>query len=189
VPKVKFGSGQWAATAEVLLEIVAVAGAWTALFWFNAWFFESFSASQYVSWIFLPAAIRILSVLVLDWRGVVGLFVGAMLTNLPDMGTHALRCVLLSLLSATAPYIAVRLAKSSLRMNKTLDSLSSQQLMATAGIGALCSALLHSVFFTLTDATATWHQTFFQMSVGDLIGTAAVLYAASAILKAIHPPH
>jgi hypothetical protein len=61
----------------------SVAALWVGLFKFNSIFFEYLGVSQYISWVFLPAAIRMISVMLFDWVGAAGLFVGAVITSDP----------------------------------------------------------------------------------------------------------
>ena len=58
------------------IEVGGVALAYWLLYDLNAWFFASFSFTATVAWIFLPAAIRVIAVLLLGWRGFAGLFIG-----------------------------------------------------------------------------------------------------------------
>jgi uncharacterized membrane protein YhhN len=45
------------------------------------WVFKSLEVNHYVSWIFLPAFIRIVSVLLFGWAAVIGLIIGAIIIN------------------------------------------------------------------------------------------------------------
>jgi glucose-6-phosphate-specific signal transduction histidine kinase len=180
----RLGAQAWQSAAQAGIEIGVVAAAWTLLFWFNGWLFASFAVSKYVSWIFLPAAIRVLAVMVADWRGVCGLFLGAMITSGPILDLQPERAVLIALLSACVPYIAVVISTRYLKLNNRLDSITAKQLIGISVAGALCSALLHSVYYAATDESARFIQTFVPMFVGDMLGTAIVLAAASVVLKA-----
>ena len=53
------------AVSTCTYEICAVALLWVALFEVNNWLFSITEVSRYINWIFLPAALRVLAVLVL----------------------------------------------------------------------------------------------------------------------------
>lgn len=176
---------KWRTAAQAGTEVGVVAAAWTALFWLNDCIFSEFAISKNVSWVFLPAAIRILAVMVADWRGVCGLFIGGITTSLM-MDARLQHFVPLSLASALAPFIALHVSKKYLKLSSTLDSITPHQVIAISAVGALCSSVLHSSFYALTDASVRFFHNVVQMFVGDLLGTALVLAAVSAALKVTH---
>lgn len=169
--------------AQACSEIVAVAVLWTLLYKLNSWFFASFAVSSYVSWIFLPAAVRVLAVMVADWRGICGLFAGAIVTSLPTAEVGLQYVVFVALLSGLSPYIALLAGRKYFKLNNLLDSITPKQVIIISALSALCSALLHSSFYALADESVKFLHTFLQMFVGDLLGTAMVLTGASAALK------
>ena len=77
-----------------IFKAIGVAIAWTLLFKLNMWLFKSLEVNQFVSWVFLPAFIRILSVLLFGWAAVVGLIVGAIITSNPADAYHTTPYVL-----------------------------------------------------------------------------------------------
>ena len=50
-----------------LVQLSVVAGFWVGLFALNGWLFDRFAFSENVSWVFLPAALRMIAVLLAPW--------------------------------------------------------------------------------------------------------------------------
>ena len=92
---------------QQLFEVAVVVLLWTLLFELNDWMFSSVERTPFINWVFLPAALRVVAVLLLGWRGVAGLFLGALLTNRPEWGVNLMDTLALSTLSAAAPWVAV----------------------------------------------------------------------------------
>lgn len=166
-----------------IAESCAVAVLWVLLFELNRWLFSIAAVSSYISWIFLPAALRILSVLLLDWRGVAGLFIGAMFTNHPVFGLNMQHSLALSAISALAPMLAVRVSINTLKVSPNLAGLSARQLAIISTLGAVISVVAHNAYFVLAEAAHDWLTAIVPMLFGDLIGTFVTLHLCSAVLR------
>ena len=123
-----------------VLPVGGVALAWVALFELNAYWFEFLVVSPYVGWIFLPAALRVLAVLLFKARGVLGLFLGALITNASLWGAQWLDALALSAVSALAPALALWLGFRWLKLEPTLQGLNGRQLLALSAIAALSNS-------------------------------------------------
>jgi hypothetical protein len=166
-----------------LVETITVAGLWVALFTVNGWLFSSAEASKYVSWIFLPAALRILSVMVLDWDAVPGLFLGAMITNQLLVGSSVSTSLTLSFISALSPLLAIRVSTSWLKLSTDLAGIHIKQLILISGTGAFTSAIAHNTYFLLSNPAHKWMGGIVPMLCGDMLGTCVILYLSSAVLR------
>jgi len=171
----------------VAAEIACVAILWALLFKLNGVMFKALEFSQHVSWIFLPAALRVLAVLLFRWRGAVGLFLGALLTSSQSLQSLAPYPWIAAALSAVAPLFAVEIAKHHLRISSDLQGLSFQKLALVCSAGAAVSALAHSLLYShqTGDRAAMWG--FFPMFAGDLVGTVVVVYTAHFCLRLWFP--
>ncbi|MFM7008485.1 MAG: hypothetical protein ACKO0Z_04020 [Betaproteobacteria bacterium] len=156
---------------------------WTGLFYLNEWLFSAVSVSSVINWIFLPAAIRMLAVMVLGWVGVVGLFIGALLTT--DIGTHSgwHNAIVIASLSALGPFVAVRSCTQWLGLGQDLSDLRPAQLLIFSVAGAVCNVVPHNVYFFFSGHTPDIFSGMVPMLVGDLLGTLLILYVASLALK------
>lgn len=166
-----------------VLTVGGVALAWVALFELNAYWFEFLVISPYVGWVFLPAALRVLAVLLFRWRGVLGLFIGALITNSPLLSAQWFDALALSSTSALAPALSLWLAYRWFKLKPALDGLSGSQLLALSGLAAVCSSVLHSLVFSIIEHDTPWHNTIVSMTVGDFAGTLMVLYSAYFVMR------
>jgi hypothetical protein len=162
---------------------LAVALLWVLLFRLNRWALSSFDVTVFISWIFLPAAIRMLAVMACDWAGAVGLFVGALFTSQTEPATDLTDGIVLAFLSATGPLLAFWVCTRLLSLPSTLTGLTAKQLLVFATVGALLNALPHNIYFYLSDRMTSPVEGLVPMFLGDLLGTLFVLYAASLALR------
>lgn len=173
--------------ATVALEIGAVAALWVLLFELNGWLFARWETNALANWVFLPAALRLVAVLIVGWRGACGLFVGAMITN-GIMQTPWPEAWALSTLSALGPVLAVKLARDWLGWPTDLSGLRFSHLLLLAALGAACNGLLHHAYLAWNTPHTDWTPQLFTMISGDLMGTLAVMVAASLVLRHMAPP-
>lgn len=167
-----------------LLQSAAIVAAWLVLFWLNDALFEAAEVDAFISWIFLPAAIRVLAVMLFGGAGVAGLFVGSCITG-PDVDANWAQAGAISLVSAVAPLIAVRACQRRLNLPDTLAGLNSRNLLCFSIAGAAVSVALHQLVFALFDTRDDLLEGVVPMFVGDLVGTALVLFAASAAVRLV----
>ena len=171
----------------VALEIGAVAALWVLLFQLNSWLFARWETSALANWIFLPAALRLVAVLILGWRGALGLLLGAVVTS-ALMETPWPENVVLPALSALGPVIAVKLARDHLHWPVDLQGLRYSHLMWLAALGAVSNGLLHHAYLALSAPDLDWDEVLVTMVGGDLLGTFVVMVVASAVLRRLSPP-
>ena len=162
---------------------VAVALLWVLLFRLNRWAFSSIDVTIFISWIFLPAAIRMLAIMACDWVGALGLFAGALITNQADPAAGLTDGLVLAFLSATGPLLAFWCCTRLLRLPPTLTGLTAWQLLVFAVVGALLNAVPHNIYFYFSGRMTSPIEGLVPMFFGDLLGTMVVLYAASIALR------
>lgn len=168
-----------------LLQSAAIVAAWLVLFWLNDVLFDAAEVDAFISWIFLPAAIRVLAVMLFGWAGVVGLFLGSCITIGPDVAPNWAHAGAISLVSALAPLIAVRACHRRLNLPDTLAGLNPRNLLCFSIAGAATSVALHQPVFALFDTRDNVLEGVVPMFVGDLLGTALVLFAASFAIRLV----
>jgi len=162
---------------------IAVALLWVLLFRLNRWAFSSIDVTIFISWIFLPAAIRMLAVMVCDWAGALGLFAGAMFTSQADPATTLSDELVLAFLSASGPLVAFWFCTRLLSLPSNLTGLTARQLLLFATMGAVFNAVPHNIYFYLSDRMSSPIEGLVPMFLGDLLGTVVVLYAVSFALR------
>lgn len=166
-----------------VLQVGGVALAWVALFELNRYWFKFLEVSPYVGWIFLPAALRVLAVLLFKARGVAGLFLGAIITNAPLLGAHWLDALALSAVSALAPALALWLGVRWFKLQPSLEGLDGRQLLALSAFAAVSNSVLHGFLFYAIKYDTPWQNVIVSMTVGDFAGTLMVLYSAYFIMR------
>lgn len=169
------------------LAICFIALCWVLLFRLNEVFFESIGVSKYIAWIFLPAAIRMLSVMVFEWVGVIGLFFGALITSEPLLENNLSTALVLSALSALGPLAAVMICSKWLRLPRSLAGLGSRQICLFSLMGALFNVIPHNLYLYFSDKMSSPFEGLLPMFIGDLAGTAIVIYLSSLVLKFLIP--
>lgn len=169
-------------------QLLIVATVWVSLYLVNDWLFQFVAVSQYISWVFLPAAVRMLAVLLAGWTGVAGLFLGSLVTGLYGFyGASLGQVVVLAGLSAFAPMLAFIVCAHLLGLRADLQGLSAMQLVVLSFVCALFTAGLHSVHLYAFGAVEAFFEAFIPMFVGDLVGTIAVLYLAKILMGLMGP--
>ncbi len=136
--------------------------------------FEIFSISENISWIFLPAGLRLFFILVYRHHALVGLFLGSLLASVYLNHEHlSYFTLLLALASTLNPLIALyTLEKWTTYFNLTLQSLTLEAIMSLAIIQAFFCTTLHHLIFLAFEKTL--HENLLgellTMFFGDLFG-------------------
>ena len=169
----------------MILFVFGVALTWVALYQFNSALFADIHLTGFISWIFFPAAIRMLAVMVGGWLGALGLFFGALLTNLAQLWYEPFNALVIGALSALGPLVAVHMCTRWLRLPNDLAGLQHSQLMVYAVAGAVFNVFPHNLYFYLTGLSVDAWSGILPMFVGDLTGTLVVLYVASLLIRLI----
>lgn len=167
--------------------VIGVAMAWVASFKLNEWLFEATSVSVRANWIFMPAALRLIVVLLFDQLGALGLVLGAYLTmpekSVADLLPHSL----IAMSSGLAPLFAVRAGRRLLGIADSLRGLRTVDIIAlSVGCAAANAIILHlSLWFG--DGYDGNLRHVLSVFVGDVTGSALVLVVLSIALSFILP--
>lgn len=153
---------------------------------FNGWFFSSVSIAPYLSLIYLPAAIRVLTVLVMGLPAAIGLTLGTLLTIYTTEGAweHVwYETVPVSFISGFGPLLAVFIGQRLLKLPADLRGLKPMHLVALSVIGAACNSIPTNAFYWATGHMDTPLPAIMQMFVGDVLGTLLFLWVAAIVAK------
>ena len=137
--------------SSVLLSLVCVllgALANYCFFWLNGLLFASLEFSSGVNWVFLPAGVNLLLVMVLGPWAALGLTVSAAFIRhqlFPDFGL--LDVAVTGVIAGFGPVLAFWLAKHFFRIDPTLKDRSAKTLIQLALLFSVLSALLHQIWF------------------------------------------
>jgi hypothetical protein len=168
-----------------IIDVFIVVLTWIVFYQMSLWLFAYFEYNPRVYWVFLPAGIRMIAVFIFGWAGVLGLFIGSIITNEVELSGYV---IYLAAISAMSPMVAKRACMWRFNIPDTLQGLSSKQLLAFAITGALSNALLSNLYFYFTDR-ANSLKGVFPMFVGDMLGTLIIFYLIAQILRLISLLH
>ena len=145
---------------------------YSALFFFNDWITEALKYDLGVSWIYLPAGLRLLLILIFGLAGAIGIAIASFTISYfgvfpPDLVT----CIGIGLISGFAPLLAKWLVVSSIPINNDLSNLSLQKIIICVVAYAFISAGLHQYWFELRDLESSSLDHFLVMFIGDIAGS------------------
>ena len=166
--------------SPALISIAAIL--YAASFLINSYVMGSFSFSLGVSWVFLPAGLRLLLTLLLDKNGALGIAIASIAISFgfyfedPVLGIGA------GVISGLAPYIAKLLVFSDKDSNRDLSQLDAKQLLNCVFVFSVVSPLMHQAWYSLHNKDGLFFEDLGVMIIGDLIGTLIVIYLAKAAI-------
>lgn len=174
-----------ASVKTALMQSFAVGFIWLVFYQFSTWAFAYFEYNPRVSWVFLPAGIRMMAVFVFEWNGVLGLLVGSVITNENEIDESVIG---LSFISALAPMLALTICRWAFDIPKSLIGLTGLQLLVFALTGAFANAFLSQIFLHSNDAGLLANN-FLPMFVGDILGTLIIFYLIAKLLDYLFTKH
>jgi hypothetical protein len=153
---------------------------YSALFFFNDWLTETVKYDLGVSWIYLPAGLRLFLILIFGLAGAIGITVASFTISYfgvfpPDLVT----CIGIGLISGFAPLFAKWVVVSNIPINNDLSNLSIQKILLCIIVYALMSSGFHQYWFGLRDLESGSLNHFLVMFVGDIAGSILLI----AIIK------
>ncbi|MEJ8857460.1 hypothetical protein WKW79_23015 [Variovorax robiniae] len=168
-----------------VLQVAGVAALWFVLFSLNDWAFGYLDQAHVISWVFLPAALRLLGVLLFGRWAALGLFLGALATNGTAFGHSMAQSVSVAALSGLGALGALHLTTRILQVPPTLRGLTAGRLAVFAVVGALCNVIPHNLFFWAVGLQPNPFVGLVPMFIGDLAGIVIVLYGLRGVLLLI----
>lgn len=137
-----------------------------------------------INWIYLPAGVRLLCVLLFAEAGAVGLLAASWLVCFFHFFPNdPLRSFVGGILAALAPYLAYRALLAG-GMGASLRGMDGKRLLGCALLFSVASPAMHHAWFALQGQHDGLWRGFLVMASGDLAGTLIVLYGARLGLNA-----
>jgi len=150
----------------------------------NEWLFTRWEFARGINWIYLPAGMRLLCILLFGEAGAIGLLIVSWLVCFfyffPD---DFVRSFMGGILAAAAPYLVYRIAQQAYGLRASLTNLTPKRLLVLIVAYSVASPLLHHIWFFLHGDTNQFMEGFFAMFVGDLMGTLIVVYTMKILLS------
>jgi hypothetical protein len=158
-------------------------------FMLNQWAFQAFHVTETISWVFLPAGLRLFFVIVYRWSALPGIFLGsfaAALINTPNESYVFDAC--LALASTLNPLIALLIVeRTSKHLTLSLENISLRVIMSLAIVQAFfCTTLHHLIFINFDKSMQAYllHD-LMSMFVGDLIGITLMMTGLTLFFKVV----
>jgi hypothetical protein len=145
---------------------------YSALFFLNDWVTEAIKYDLGVSWIYLPAGLRLFLILIFGFTGAIGIAVASFAISYygvfsPDLIT----CIGIGLISGFAPLLAKWVVVTNVNISNDLSNLSLQKILFCVVVYAFISAGLHQWWFVLQGLESGSLNHFLVMLVGDIAGS------------------
>ena len=168
---------QAAMVATTMIAFVAMLAA-------NEWLFTQLEFVPGINWVYLPAGMRLLCVLLFADAGAIGLLlVSWLVCFFHFFPNDFLRSFMGGILAAAAPWLANRVAQHAFGLRASLTNLSPRRLLACIVLYSVASPLLHHIWFYVHGDSGNLLHGFFVMFIGDLNGTLIVIYTMKALLS------
>ena len=155
-----------------LVGVLISALLYSALFFFNDWITEMLKYDLGVSWIYLPAGLRLFLILIFGLAGAIGIAAASFAISYfgvfpPDLFT----CIGIGLISGFAPLFAKWVVISNTYISSDLSNLNMQKILLCIVIYALMSSGFHQYWFVLRDLESGSINHFLVMFIGDVAGS------------------
>jgi hypothetical protein len=155
-----------------LVGVLISALLYSALFFFNDWITEMLKYDLGVSWIYLPAGLRLFLILIFGLAGAIGIAAASFAISYfgvfpPDL----LTCIGIGLISGFAPLFAKWVVISNTYISNDLSNLSMQKILLCIVVYALMSSGFHQYWFVLRDLESGSINHFLVMFAGDVAGS------------------
>ena len=168
---------------KMTLTVVGVAALWWLTFHFNDWIAAAVQVNDHVNWLFLPAALRVLAVLMFGAAGVLGLFLGSVAVDvLRGAPLNWLLVLVPAALSSLAPALAAWMIRRWYGIPLILSGLTQAHLFRVVVLSALVNGLSQQAWWVLSGVQAPSLLTLAAMVVGDVLGGLVVMYALSLLI-------
>ena len=149
--------------------LVAAAGVFALTHLANGWVFQTFELSPHISWVYIPAFLRLLYVLVLGGvNGFIAIFLGGVLLSL-SASEPAIVVLSNNVCSSLAPVLACLAFEHWRHRAVNLSSL--QDLVQVTLVYCILNAVLHHLTWWIVDPSQ-WHAPLqvASMVMGDFFG-------------------
>ena len=163
---------------------------YSALFFFNDWITETVKYDLGVSWIYLPAGLRLFLILIFGLAGAIGIAAASFaISYFGAFPADLVTCIGIGLISGFAPLFAKWVVVSKTHISNDLCNLNMQKILLCIVIYALMSSGFHQYWFMLRDLESGSINHFLVMFAGDVAGSilliALVKYGIDLIRRGV----
>jgi hypothetical protein len=168
----KYISIKSGSTSPFLMGTLISALLYSALFFLNDWVTEAVKYDLGVSWIYLPAGLRLFLILIFGLAGAIGIAAASFaISYFGVFPLDLITCIGIGLISGFAPLLAKWIVITNVNISNDLSNLSIQKIILCVAVYALVSSGLHQYWFELRDLESGSLNHFLVMFVGDIAGS------------------
>ena len=165
---------------------LSIALIWLGSFNLNMWLFSSLHHSERADWIFMPAALRILAVLIFAETGAIGLALGAYLTLSHAPTSPPAYEMGMAVTSGLAPLLGLQVCRWIAPLGKDLAGLKPKDIIILSIVMAVANSLLVNTCLALAGKFDGDIIQLITIFVGDVVGAAIVLVVISSAIDIFH---
>jgi hypothetical protein len=155
-----------------LLSVLISSLLYSVLFFFNDWITETLKYDLGVSWIYLPAGLRLFLILIFGLAGAIGIAAASFaISYFGAFPADLVTCIGVGLISGFAPLFAKWVVVSNTYISNDLSNLSMQKILLCIVVYALMSSGFHQYWFVLRDLESGSINHFLVMLAGDIAGS------------------
>ena len=171
-----------------LFSILSTAAPYLLALVVNEWVFADSEFVRGVNWIYLPAGIRLLCILLFGGWGAIGVLLASWMVGFgyyfPEAENFT-RAFWGGIISAAGPYLIYLLAQRLFGLAPSLANLTVKRLLMCIVAYAFDSPMLHYLLFIYLGVTENFAATFVAMVTGDLVGSLIIVYVAKGLLAMV----
>jgi hypothetical protein len=174
---------------ESIVGFFVSAIAYSGLFFINDWLTMHLTYGLGVSWIYLPAGLRLFLTLIFGLSGALAIAIASFLISyFGQFSAELTTCIGVGLISGFAPYLARVFVLRNVDISPDLSNLTLLKLVICTLIYAALSAGLHQWWFAVRglDETGSFNH-FLVMLIGDVLGTIVLVGLIKAGLDLLKP--
>ena len=174
---------------EWCLGFLISALAYTVLFYINDWLTAHLIFGLGVSWIYLPAGLRLFLTLIFGLPGALGIAIASfVISYLGPFPRELITCIGIGSISGFAPYLARVFVLRNVDISSDLSNLTLPKLVICTLVYAILSAGLHQWWFSVRslDETGSFNH-FLVMLIGDVLGTIVLVGLIKVGLDLLKP--
>ena len=149
----------------------------------NQLLFTALEFAPGINWIYLPAGVRLLAILLFAEAGAIGLlFISWFVCFVEFFPNDPVRSFVGGILASASPYLVYRAMQHFSGLQPSLQNLTPKRLLILSVMFSLASPFLHHLWFAVYEHKDGLGASFVVMAAGDLGGTLVVLYFAKFLL-------
>jgi hypothetical protein len=167
-----------------MINALLVAALFFLTFVLNSYFFEFFTIDDYVSLVFLPSGVRIFSVLVFEFYGALGIFLGSLAVSFFYLAQTDIEvAVMAAVIAAGTALLSRKLCLPLLKLDANLREITLTEIIKVCLVFSLLSAVGHQVFYQVVGIGTHLASDAFKMFIGDICGAIVFLVSAKFVVE------